>query len=95
MKRRHAATCARCGNVGTPYQLIDLLEFDRNQLIVALCDRCLRLLKYADARTWEWFRKYRDQLSWRMRTGQRGGAVTLLSPALAYGSGDLPDPQSS
>jgi excisionase family DNA binding protein len=62
MKRRHAAACAHCGNVGKPRQLNELLERDRNEPAIALCDQCVRLLKYADARTWEWFREYRDRL---------------------------------
>ena len=62
MNLRHTAAYARCGSVGKPRQLNDLLRFDRNEPVVALCDQCLNLLKYADARTWEWFRRYRDRL---------------------------------
>ena len=45
------------------YQVNDLLDHDKRVAAVALCDQCLRGLKYADARTWEWFRRYRDRLS--------------------------------
>jgi excisionase family DNA binding protein len=61
MRPRHAA-CARCGNVGKQRQLNDLLRFDKNEPVVALCDHCLQALKYTDARTWKWFREYRDRL---------------------------------
>jgi hypothetical protein len=60
--RGPAVACARCGNVGGPHQLNDLLEFDETEPIVPLCDQCLHLLKYADARTWGWFRECRDRL---------------------------------
>src|SRR5580692_3356339 len=53
MKPRQAAASARCGSVGRPYQLNDLLRFDKNEPAVALCDQCLHSLKYADAHTWE------------------------------------------
>jgi hypothetical protein len=38
------------------------LRFDENEPIVALCYECLSALKYADAKTWKWFREYRDRL---------------------------------
>jgi hypothetical protein len=63
MNPRHAAACARCGNAGKQCQLNELLQIDKHEPAVALCDQCLRLLKYADARTWEWFREYRERLS--------------------------------
>jgi hypothetical protein len=63
VKRRHAVACARCGKVGRPRQLNELLEFDRNEPIIVLCRQCVHLLKHADADTWNWFRDYRDRLS--------------------------------
>ena len=63
MKPSIAGACALCGNAGKENQLNDLLESDKNEPIVALCDQCLNTLKYADARTWEWFRRYRYRLS--------------------------------
>lgn len=62
MKPLHAVVCARCGNAGKPRQLNDLLKFDKNEPVIALCDQCLHLLKYADAITWEWFRECRNRL---------------------------------
>jgi hypothetical protein len=38
----------------------DLLN--ENEPILALCDQCVHALKYADARTWKWFRDHRDRL---------------------------------
>ena len=55
-------TCARCGKVGKPRQLNELLKFDKDEPIVVLCNQCLHALKYADAHTWKWFRDYRDRL---------------------------------
>lgn len=43
--------CEHCGNVGEPRQLNELLRFDRNEPAVALCNKCLHLLKNADAKT--------------------------------------------
>jgi hypothetical protein len=63
MSPRHVAACAHCGNVGKPRQLNELLKSDRNEPVISLCDQCLHLLRYADARTWEWFREHRDRLS--------------------------------
>ena len=63
MKRREACARAHCGNAGKPRQLNELLQFDRNEPIIALCGQYLHSLKYADASTWKWFRKYRDRLS--------------------------------
>jgi hypothetical protein len=31
------------------------------RISVALCDKCYDVLMQADARTWKWFREYRDQ----------------------------------
>jgi hypothetical protein len=70
MKNRQATACARCGNIGTPRQLNELVRFDRNEPTISLCGECLHLLKYADASTWKWFREYRDRLI-KMKTGQR------------------------
>jgi hypothetical protein len=61
--RRTSQTCAYCVNIGKPRQLNDLLLVDRKEPVVALCDQCLRSLKYADAGTWKWFREYRARLS--------------------------------
>ena len=63
MMPRDAVACARCGRPGKPHQLNDLVQFDKNEPVIVLCDPCVRLLKYADAKTWEWFRRYRDRLS--------------------------------
>jgi hypothetical protein len=63
MKSRHAVACAHCGNAGKPRQLNELLEFDRDEPAIVLCRQCVHLLKYADTRTWKWFREYRDRLS--------------------------------
>jgi RNase P subunit RPR2 len=52
--------CARCGNPGKPRQLNDLLLFDKNEPVVVLCPQCVHLLRYADAKTWKWFRDYRS-----------------------------------
>lgn len=62
MKPSHGAACARCGKAGQPYQLNDLLEQDESQPCAMICDQCMELLVYADARAWRWFRKYRDRL---------------------------------
>jgi hypothetical protein len=62
MKPRQAAACARCGNVGRPRQIDELLQFNRDELVIALCNQCLHSLKYADAHTWKWFRDYRDKI---------------------------------
>jgi hypothetical protein len=56
-------SCAYCRSPGKPRQLNEVLRFDRREPEVALCDDCLRLLRFADARIWEWFRRYRDQLA--------------------------------
>jgi hypothetical protein len=61
-KRLNAVACARCGNVGEPHQLDDLLELNIGEPIIVLCGKCLHSLKYADASTWKWFREYRDRL---------------------------------
>ena len=61
MKPVHLAACARCGSVGKPYQLNDLLEHDERVPAVDLCDQCLHALKYADGRTCGWrLRSRRD-----------------------------------
>lgn len=65
MKYHPAAACARCGGVGMQRHLDELLRSNRDEPAVALCDECLHLLKYADAKTWNWFRKYRDRLTSR------------------------------
>jgi hypothetical protein len=70
MKNRQATARARCGNIGTPRQLNELVQFDRNEPIISLCGECLHLLKYADASTWKWFREYRDRLI-KMKTPAR------------------------
>jgi hypothetical protein len=54
--RKMSHPCTRCGNTGKPRQLNELLRFDRNEPVIALCNECLHLLKYADAATWKWFR---------------------------------------
>ena len=69
MKPRHASACARCKNLGRPRQLNELLRFDKNESIVVLCNQCVRLLKFADAKMWKWFREYRDRLTREKRTG--------------------------
>ena len=61
--RSPLALCARCGRFGKPYQLNDLVQFDKNEPVVVFCYNCVRLLKYEDGGTWEWFRRYRDRLS--------------------------------
>jgi hypothetical protein len=63
MKPRQPADCARCGGVAKQRKLNDLLQFDRNQPVIALCNQCLHSLRYADAYTWKWFRVYRGRLS--------------------------------
>ncbi len=62
MESRRATACARCWNTGKQRQINELLEFDKSEPVIALCDDCLHALKYADAKTWNWFRKYRDRL---------------------------------
>ena len=62
MKPRHAAACARCGKAGKPRQLDELLQHNKSAPIVVLCNQCVHALRYADARTWEWFRRYRARL---------------------------------
>jgi RNase P subunit RPR2 len=54
--------CAHCGNPGKPRQLNDLQQFDKNEPVVVLCAGCVHSLRYADAKTWKWFRDYRDRL---------------------------------
>ena len=63
MNLGQAATCARCGNAGKQRQLNELLQFDRDEPVIVLCSKCVQLLRYADARTWRWFRDYRFRLS--------------------------------
>jgi hypothetical protein len=58
MKPRPAAACAHCGSPGKPRQLNELLRFDSDEPVIVLCDECVRALRWADARTWEWFRGY-------------------------------------
>jgi hypothetical protein len=70
MRPGHAVSCSHCKNVGKPRQLNELLQFDRDEPVIALCNKCLHSLKYADAHTWKWFREYRDRLI-KMKTGQR------------------------
>jgi hypothetical protein len=53
--------CERCGNVGKPRQLNELLEFDGREPIIVLCNHCVNLLRYADASTWKWFREFRNR----------------------------------
>jgi hypothetical protein len=36
-----------------PRQLDELLEMNRNEAIIVVCDQCLHALKYADAKTWK------------------------------------------
>ena len=55
--------CARCGKVGRPRQLDELLQRNRNEPVMVVCNQCVYMLKYADARKWKWFREYRDRLS--------------------------------
>ena len=67
MKPRDAATlapkkCERCGDPGKQRQLDKLLQHNKSAPIIVLCDECVHSLKYADARTWRWFREYRDRL---------------------------------
>jgi hypothetical protein len=67
MKSRHAAAlapkkCERCGDPGKQRQLDKLLQHNKSAPIIVLCDECVHSLKYADARTWRWFREYRDRL---------------------------------
>ncbi len=62
-KPRHAAACARCGKAGRPRQLNELLLFDRDEPVIALCGKCVHLLRCADAKTWKGFREYRDRLT--------------------------------
>jgi hypothetical protein len=50
------------GVVGKPRQLDELLQHNKNEPTTALCDQCVDALKYADARTWKWFRDHREQL---------------------------------
>lgn len=45
----NAVACARCEKARTPRKLNELLRFDKNDPIVALCDLCSQLLHYADA----------------------------------------------
>jgi hypothetical protein len=44
MKARHVArACARCGNVGKQRRLCELLELNRDEPIIVLCDRVSEL----------------------------------------------------
>jgi hypothetical protein len=61
MKPYHAAACERCGNVGKHRWIDDFLQFRITEIGVFLCDKCYAALRQADARAWEWFRKYRDR----------------------------------
>jgi len=60
MSPRHAAACERCGEVGEPRWIADLLQGQISEIGVFLCDKCYTALERADARAWEWFREYRD-----------------------------------
>jgi len=62
MKSHRTATCAYCERAGKPRQLDVLLQHDKDESIIVLCDRCVHALEYADASTWKWFREYRDRL---------------------------------
>jgi hypothetical protein len=57
MKPRRKVACARCGNVGRPRQLNELLIRDERKPIIILCGKCVHALHYADAETWKWFRE--------------------------------------
>jgi hypothetical protein len=63
MRPGHDVSCAHCKNVGQPHQLNELLQFDRDEPVIPICNKSLHSLKYADARTWKWFREYRDRLN--------------------------------
>jgi hypothetical protein len=56
------AACERCEKAGRPRRLNELLQHDSNEPAIALCRKCVHLLRYADARAWRWFREYRDRL---------------------------------
>ena len=62
-KSRRADACARCGKVGRPRQLDELLQRNRNEPVMVVCNQCVYMLKYADASRWKWFREYRDRFS--------------------------------
>jgi hypothetical protein len=64
MGLRRAAECACCGKVGKQRQIDELLEFNRDEPVIVLCNQCLRSLKYADAGAWKWFRQYRNR-NWK------------------------------
>ena len=38
MKPRRAASCFRCGKVGKPRQLNELLKFDEDKPVIVLCN---------------------------------------------------------
>ena len=61
MKSGHAAACERCGNAGELRLIDDLIRFRMTEIGVNLCNECYAALRQADARAWEWFRKYRDR----------------------------------
>jgi hypothetical protein len=61
MKSRRAPACARCGRSGKHRWIDDLFRWRMYRISVALCDKCYDVLMQADARTWKWFREYRDQ----------------------------------
>jgi hypothetical protein len=83
MKPRQAAACAHCGSPGKSYQLNDLLRFDKEEPMVVLCVCCIRSLKYADAKTWKWFRDYRARLiSSREKQTQGRDLRRCLNPIL-------------
>ena len=42
-----------------PRQLNELRKFDADEPVIVLCAQSVHLLRYADAKTWKWFRDYR------------------------------------
>lgn len=61
MNSCQAVGCERCGNVGRHRWIDDLLQFRVTEIGVSLCNKCYAALRQADARAWEWFRKFRDR----------------------------------
>ncbi len=62
IKMEQSGKCERCGDVGAHRWINDLLRFRLTKIGAVLCQKCYEGLMQADARAWQWFRKFRDRL---------------------------------
>jgi len=86
MKSHRTATCERCENVGKHRWIDDLIRFRITETGVSLCNKCYAALRQADARAWEWFRKYRDRKLRSKKDWRYAFAAGAAKPANASGA---------